>query len=203
MEQIKDYLLHLETAISAIPVDKVERVVESLIAARENARQIFIFGNGGSASTASHFACDLGKGTIRGNTRRFKAISLTDNVALMTAWSNDSSYDDVFKEQLENLLLPGDIVIGISASGNSGNVLNAIDYANSMGCMTIGFAGFGGGQLARMVDECITVDSYRYGPVEDIHLILEHMISYCITEELASESVLVGGGVRDAVAATD
>ena len=203
MEKIREYLLHLEMAISTIPVDRVQKVVEYLLSARENDRQVFILGNGGSASTASHFACDLGKGTIHGDSRRFRAISLTDNVALMTAWSNDSSYDDVFREQLENLLVPGDVVLGISASGNSRNVLNAMEYANSMGCTTIGFAGFGGGRLADMVDECIIVDSYRYGPVEDIHLVLEHMISFCITEELAGESVLVSGGTRDKVAATD
>jgi D-sedoheptulose 7-phosphate isomerase len=203
MEGIKEYLLHLEMAISSIPVHKVERVVESLMSARESDRQIFIIGNGGSASTASHFACDLGKGTIYGNSKRFRAISLTDNVALMTAWSNDSSYDDVFKEQLENLLMPGDVTIGISASGNSRNVLNAIEYANSMESTTIGFAGFGGGQLAEMVDECIIIDSYRYGPVEDVHLILEHMISFCVAEELANESVFAGSGVGNKVAASD
>jgi D-sedoheptulose 7-phosphate isomerase len=204
MESISEYIYHLKLAISAIPLEKVERIVNSLMTARRYGRQIFVLGNGGSASTASHFACDLAKGTINGDGRRFKVISLTDNVALMTAWSNDLSYDDVFKEQLENLAQPRDIVIGISASGNSRNVLNAIEYANSLGCITIGFAGFGGGQLAKITDECIIVDSYRYGPVEDIHLMLEHMISYCIAEELSSdESIFVSRGVRNQVATAD
>lgn len=203
MERIKEYISHLQMAISAIPVDRIKKLIELLLEAYEDEKQIFIFGNGGSASTASHFACDLGKGTIRANSKRFKVISLTDNVALMTAWANDSSYNDVFKEQLENLLKPGDVVIGISASGNSRNVLNAIEYTNSIGCTTIGFAGFGGGKLAEMVDECIVVESDRYGPVEDIHLMLEHIIIFCIAEELASESVSVSGRIRDKVTAID
>lgn len=203
MERINEYILHLQAAISAIPVHRIKRLTELLLQAYEDERQIFILGNGGSASTASHFACDLSKGTINGNGKRFKVISLTDNVALMTAWANDSHYDDVFQEQLENLSNPGDVVIGISASGNSNNVLNAIEYARSTGCVTIGFAGFGGGKLAGMVDECITVESDRYGPVEDIHLILGHVISNCIVEELASESVPVGGGAGNKAAAID
>lgn len=203
MERINEYILHLQAAISAIPVHRIKRLTELLLQAYEDERQIFILGNGGSASTASHFACDLSKGTINGNGKRFKVISLTDNVALMTAWANDSSYEDIFKEQLENLLRPGDVVIGISASGNSRNVLNAIEYARSMDCVTLGFAGFGGGELAKIADECIVVESHRYGPVEDIHLMLEHVISYCIAEELASESIPVGSRTRDKVAAAD
>ncbi len=185
MERIKEYISHLQTAISVLPMDRVKKIADLLLEAYRADKQVFILGNGGSAATASHFACDLGKGTISEGRKRFKAISLTDNVALMTAWANDSSYDDIFKQQLENLLSPGDVVIGISASGNSKNVLNAIEYATSMDCITIGFTGFGGGQLAKMTDECITVESDRYGPVEDIHLILEHLVSQRIAVELA------------------
>ncbi len=203
MERIKEYISHLQTAISAIPVDRIERTKELLLDAYEDERQIFILGNGGSASTASHFACDLSKGTINGNGKRFKVISLTDNVALITAWANDSGYENVFKEQLESLMRPGDVVIGISASGNSKNVLNAMEYAKSMDCVTIGFAGFGGGQLATMVDECIVVESDRYGAVEDVHLMLEHTISFCIAEELAGEDVSVSSRIRDKVTIID
>ena len=203
MEGIKEYIFHLQSAISAIPIHKIERIVKLLLEAYRVEKQIFILGNGGSASTASHFACDLGKGTINGNGKRFRALSLTDNISLMTAWANDSSYNDVFKEQLENLLNPGDIVIGISASGNSKNVLNAMEYARVTGCITIGFAGFGGGRLAGMVDECITVESDKYGPVEDVHLVLEHIISNCIAKELASESVSVGSGIGNKTAPSD
>lgn len=203
MERIREYISHLQAAISALSMNSIRRVIGLLLQAYENERRVFILGNGGSASTASHFACDLGKSTIHGNGGRFKVISLTDNVALMTAWANDSSYDDIFKEQLENLLEVRDVVIGISASGNSKNVLNAIEYANSKNCATIGFVGFGGGKLSGMVDECIIVESERYGPVEDIHLMLEHMISFCIAEELANESILVSSRSRDKAAAVD
>jgi len=199
LEKINEYISHLQKAISEIPICKIEEITKLLLDAYREDRQIFIFGNGGSASTASHFACDLGKGTISENCKRFRAISLTDNIALITAWANDTCYDEIFKNQLENLINPGDIVIGISASGNSKNILNAIEYAKLMGCITIGFAGFGGGQLASMVDECIIVNSYRYGPVEDIHLILEHTISFCISEELANESFSTRGWARDEV----
>lgn len=203
MERIREYILHLQEAISDISVHQVKRLTELLLEAYRDERQIFILGNGGSASTASHFACDLSKGTISGNRKRFKVLSLTDNVALITAWANDSHYDNIFKEQLENLLEPGGIVIGISASGNSKNVLNAIEYAKSIGCVTIGLAGFGGGELANMADECITVNSNRYGPVEDIHLMLEHMISNCIAEELANESISVSSGIGNEAAPSD
>lgn len=203
MERIREYILHLQEAISNISVHQVKRLTELLLEAYRNERQIFILGNGGSASTASHFACDLSKGTINGNGKRFRVLSLTDNVALMTAWANDSHYDSIFKEQLENLLEPGSVVIAISASGNSKNVLNAIEYAKSMDCITIGLTGFGGGELANIADECIIVNSDRYGPVEDIHLMLEHMISNCIAEELTNESVPVGSGIRNEVAASD
>jgi len=203
VERIEEYISHLQVAISTLPVDKIEKSIELLLEAYEDGRRIFILGNGGSASTASHFACDLGKGTVCGNGKRFKVISLTDNVALMTAWANDSSYDDIFKEQFENYLETGDVVIGISASGNSKNVLNAIEYANSKRCVTIGFAGFGGGKLSSMVDECVIVESDRYGPVEDVHLMLEHIISFCIAEELANESISVSGRIRDKTAAID
>ena len=203
MERIKEYISHLQGVISVLPVDSIKRITELVLEAYQTEKQVFILGNGGSASTASHFACDLGKGTVCGNGRRFKAISLTDNVALMTAWANDSSYGDIFREQLRNLLNMGDIVIGISASGNSRNVINAVEYANSRDCVTIGLVGFGGGELSRMVDECIIVESDRYGPVEDVHLVLEHIISSCIAEELANESVLVGSGSGDKTEAAD
>jgi len=195
---------NFQMAVSTVPINKIRRFIELLLEAHKDERQIFVLGNGGSASTASHFACDLSKGTICRNRKRLKVISLTDSVALMTAWANDSSYEDIFKEQLENLLNPGDVVIGISASGNSKNVLNAIEYARSIGCLTLGFAGFGGGQLAEMVDECIVVNSYEYGPVEDVHLMLEHIISYCIAEELAAgqRAERVSKGTRERVGAT-
>ena len=186
MERIKTYITNLQAAIDALPIEKIKRVIDLIMEAYETNKQIFVVGNGGSASTASHFACDLGKGTIVPGKRRLRIMSLTDNVAVMTAWANDVSYDDIFVEQLKNLLNRNDLVIGISASGNSRNVLKAIEHANSMDCITIGLTGFGGGKLANIADESIIVDSYDYGPVEDIHLILDHIIRVWIYEELTN-----------------
>ena len=184
MERIQAYIANLQAAIDALSVENIKRVIDLIMEAYEDDKQIFVIGNGGSAVTASHFACDLGKGTIVPGKRRLRIISLTDNVAMMTAWANDVSYDDIFVEQLKNVLNSGDLVIGISASGNSKNVLKAIEYAKSMNCITVGLTGFGGGKLAEMADESIIVDSYDYGPVEDIHLILDHIIRAWIYEEL-------------------
>jgi D-sedoheptulose 7-phosphate isomerase len=139
-------------------------------------------GNGGSASTASHMASDLNKGANRTDAPRFSAIALTDNIPLMMAWANDSSYDDVFIEQLRNHLEKGDVVIGISGSGNSLNVLKAIGYANSSGATTIGLAGFDGGELAKMAKISYTVPSHCMQQVEDVHLILEHMLSMILRD---------------------
>jgi D-sedoheptulose 7-phosphate isomerase len=151
-------------------------------------RQIFVIGNGGSASTASHIACDLGKGTSLPGKRRFRVISLTDNVATMTAWSNDVCYEDVFVEQLKNLVNPGDLAIGISASGNSENVIRAIGHARAIGCKTIGWTGFDGGKLAQITDVSVVVDSHEYGPVEDVHLILNHVLHAWMREEFVSQN---------------
>ena len=200
MERIKEYISHLQTAISTLPIDRIKKVVEILLEAYRDEKRVFIIGNGGSAATASHFACDLGKGTICEGGKRFKVISLTDNIPLMTAWANDSGYDHIFKEQLENLLEIGDVVIGISASGNSKNILDAIEYANSKDCITIGFTGFNGGKLSNMVEECIIAKSDRYGPVEDIHLILDHIVTFCILGELTNESVPIGSRIGHKVA---
>ena len=186
MERIKTYIANLQAAIDALPMGKIKRIIDLILEAYKADKQVFVIGNGGSASTASHFACDLGKGTIVQGKRRLRIMSLTDNVAMMTAWANDLSYDDIFVEQLKNLLNREDLLIGISASGNSKNVLKAIEYANSMDCTTIGLTGFDGGKLAKLADESIIVDSYDYGPVEDIHLILDHIIRTWIYEELTN-----------------
>lgn len=188
MERVQRYLNQLKAAIDALSVTEIRRVIDKIMDAYENDRQIFVIGNGGSASTASHFACDLGKGTVVPGQRRLRIMSLTDNVAVMTAWANDVSYDDIFVEQLKNLLNSGDLVIGISASGNSPNVLKAIDHARSRNCSTVGLTGFGGGKLVTAVDACVVVESHEYGPVEDIHLILDHIFRAWIHEELLQRS---------------
>jgi len=177
MNGIKGYIDGLQSTLDGLPLGDIQQVVQLLAEARLSRRQIFIMGNGGSASTASHFICDLSKNTRRADLPNFKAIGLTDNMAIFSALANDEGYESVFAQQLASLLQPGDIVIGISASGNSPNVLNAIELANQMGATTIGFTGFDGGQLKSMVEYGVHTQSTCIEHVEDIHLMLEHVIS--------------------------
>jgi D-sedoheptulose 7-phosphate isomerase len=176
------YFSDLKQTIDEIPMDKFHKIVEMIHGAYQNNKYVFIMGNGGSASTASHFACDLGKGTICEGKPRFRVVSLNDNIPLITALSNDFGYDRVFIEQLMNLVSPGDLVISITGSGNSPNILMAIEYAKRKGAKTIGLIGFGGGKLKEIVDEHIIVANSNYGQVEDIHLILSHAISQYFKE---------------------
>lgn len=186
MEFIKNYFSELKNTVDSMPVEDIKKVVDILFDAYKKNRQIFIIGNGGSASISSHFACDLNKGTLQRvydeNEKRFKAISMTDNVAILTALANDLSYDDIFAQQLRNLINPEDIVIAISGSGNSKNILNAIDTASKSGAVTIGFLGFNGGKLKEKVDHYIHVQSNHYGRIEDLHLVLTHLISSYLAE---------------------
>lgn len=174
--QIGTYISTLQKTIEQLPVELIENLVQILQEARLAEKQVFIMGNGGSASTASHFVCDLAKNTRKEGWPNFKVIGLTDNMAIFSAYANDDGYENVFAHQLANLVQPGDIVIGISASGNSPNVLNAIDEAKRHKAMTVGFTGFDGGKLRQMVDFNIHVESNIIEHVEDIHLMLEHMI---------------------------
>lgn len=183
MERIEKYISHLQDALTRLNLKDVKLSIDTIMQAYHSDNQIFVIGNGGSASTASHLACDLGKGTAIESKRRFRVISLTDNIATMTAWSNDVSYEDVFVEQLKNLVKPEDVVIGISASGNSENVIRAMQHAAEAGCKTIGWTGFGGGRLAEICEINVIVDSHKYGPVEDIHLVLNHILHSWIQEE--------------------
>ena len=186
MERIQKYISHLQEVLARLKLEDVHRSIHVIMDAYNVDKQIFVIGNGGSASTASHLACDLGKGTSVAGKPRFRVISLTDNIATMTAWSNDVAYEDVFVEQLKNLVNAGDVVIGISASGNSENVIRAMQHASDIGCKTIGWSGFGGGRLATICDVNVVVDSNQYGPVEDVHLILNHVLHAWIQEEFAS-----------------
>jgi D-sedoheptulose 7-phosphate isomerase len=173
---IRDYFSTVQALLDEIPFEAVDRVVEVLIEANRAGRTVFIFGNGGSASTATHFGCDLAKRPIVAGQPRFRVIALTDNNALMTAISNDISYDAVFSEQLIPLVRAGDVAIGISGSGNSRNVLNAVQVAREAGATTIGFCGYDGGKLKNMVDLPVHVPSNTMAMVEDVHLMLEHAI---------------------------
>ena len=176
MEPISNYISELQNTMDRLPRELIARVIETLHAARLSGRQVFIMGNGGSASTATHFVCDLAKNTRRDGLPHFRVIGLTDNMAIFSAYANDEGYDQVFAQQMANLINPNDIVIGISASGNSPNVLNGMEEAKKHNAVTIAFTGFTGGKLGPMADINIHVDSHIIEHVEDIHLMLEHMI---------------------------
>ena len=189
MERVTNYIALLQQTIDQLPKDKIVRVIDLLYSARFSGRQVFIMGNGGSASTASHFVCDLSKNTRREGWPRYKVIGLSDNMAVFSAYANDEGYENVFCEQLANLLLPDDIVIAISASGNSKNVVNAIQYAKDQNAFTIGFTGFDGGILGTLVDINLHINSDIIEHVEDLHLVLEHMIIKSLKERVQTESM--------------
>jgi len=173
----KEYSKHLSSLLERLDYDALGRLVDAIMACRENGKKIIFIGNGGSAATSSHFANDIAIGT-REYDKPFKALSLTDNNAIITALGNDNGYEEIFKKQLQVYMEPGDIVIAISASGNSPNLLTAIEYANSKDNKTYGLLGFDGGKLKSLCSDSLVVETAKgeYGPVEDIHMILDHMI---------------------------
>ncbi len=182
MNFIQNYIVELKETLDDLSEDVIEQVLEILHDARMNNKQVFILGNGGSASTASHFVCDLGKNTRVQRTPNFRVMGLTDNMALFSALANDEGYENVFAHQLGNYLQHGDVVIGISTSGNSKNVINAIQLAISGGATTIGFTGFDSGELGLLVDVNLHVPSNSIEQVEDVHLVLEHLITKALRE---------------------
>ena len=189
MQRITNYVSQLQQTLNQLPNDRIVQVIDLLHSARLAGRKIFIMGNGGSASTATHFVCDLAKNTRKEGWPHFKVIGLADNMAIFSAYANDEGYENVFAQQLANLVMPQDIVIGISASGHSKNVLNAMLLAKSQDATTIGFTGFDGGRLSSMVDINIHVNSNIIEHVEDIHLVLEHMIVKALREQVYSETM--------------
>ena len=189
MEQITSYISVLQDTVGKLPVDPIARVVETLQNARLEGRKVFVMGNGGSASTANHFVCDLAKNTRHDSLPHFRVIGLTDNMAIFSAYANDEGYENVFAAQLANLVEAEDVVIAISASGNSANVVKAIQEAKSYNAVTVGFTGFTGGKLASLVEIQVHVDSYVIEHVEDIHLMLEHMIVKAIKDMAVAESL--------------
>ncbi len=172
------YKKELIETIEKIDLAKVNQAIEWFQEAREAGRTIFTCGNGGSASTASHFVCDMVKGASYKRERRFKIMALTDSLPTITAYSNDVSYDIVFAEQLRNFAQAGDVVMAISGSGNSPNVLRAIEYANSIGCKTLGLTGRDGGKLGGMVQLNLQAPVPHMGRIEDAHMIICHMLCY-------------------------
>lgn len=192
MSIITDYLGLLQQTIAALPEDAIRDVIDTLKQAHADGRQVFILGNGGSASTASHIACDFQKGLKETSGKRFRATSVTDNVAVMTAWANDTDYENIFAEQLDSLLEKGDVVVAISGSGNSPNVIRAVEKANQMGAITIGWSGFDGGKLAKAVQKPIVVKSDNMQRIEDVHMILGHLVFHCMMKECGGKSSCCG-----------
>ncbi len=181
----KSYIDYLNSVLNNISLDEVEKFIDILLSARERGSSIFFIGNGGSASTASHFANDLSIGT-RMQERPFRTISLCDNQSVITAIGNDYGYENIFSKQLEILLNKDDVVIAISASGNSPNLLKAVDTAKIKKAITVGLTAFDGGKLSQSVNFCVHVptDLKEYGPAEDGHLVLNHLIANYLTRYL-------------------
>jgi D-sedoheptulose 7-phosphate isomerase len=178
----RSYADALAKAVRAIPLDRLAVIAETLREARRRGNLIFIMGNGGSAATASHMACDLSKSTIRDGRPRLRVVALGDNMSLVTAWANDTGYENIFVQQLENLAAPGDVVIAISGSGRSENVLRAVRRARDLGITTIGLTGFAGGSLKDLVDIALVVDSTVMGQIEDVHHAIGHMLTEALSQ---------------------
>lgn len=188
LADITSYLGRLGLVIAALPRETLAEITEMLLEAGHEGRTILIVGNGGSAATASHMACDLAKTASVPGYPRLRALALTDNVPLLTAWGNDASYEAVFAEQVKTFAQPRDLLIAISASGNSPNVLAAAAAAHEVGLQVIGVTGFGGGRLYGLSDVCLVVPSHEYGPVEDAHMILVHAVTAAIGATLAARA---------------
>jgi D-sedoheptulose 7-phosphate isomerase len=183
-EYVALYFERLKEIIDKMPAEKIEAMGEILFQAYRHNKQVFIFGNGGSAATASHMACDLGKNTIGPNRPRFRVMSLNDNMPLLSALANDVGYDRVFSEQLVNLVRPGDVLIAISGSGRSPNIIEAMRYGRERAATIIALLGFDGGEAIGLADEYVLVPSSEYGPIEDVHMILDHILTGYFAERL-------------------
>jgi len=183
MNHSDQYRAELHQALDLIDTDKVQQAVAIFRQARDSGRTIFICGNGGSAASASHIVCDIIKGCSYQRSKRFRMMALNDQMPTLSAYSNDVSYEVAFVEQLKNFAEPGDVVVAISGSGNSPNVLRAIEYGNSIGCSTIGLSGRDGGRLAPLCGLSIHVPVQHMGRIEDAHMSICHMIAYQIMEQ--------------------
>jgi D-sedoheptulose 7-phosphate isomerase len=178
------YVSGIKQTLDALPWNVVDQIVDLLDVARREGRTVFVFGNGGSAATATHMACDLSKNTAMPGKARLRVLSLNDNMALFSALGNDCGYENVFAEQLSTLVGAGDVVIAISASGNSPNVLNAVELARARGALTVGLSGYAGGKLTGKVDLSIVAQNHCIEQIEDIHMILEHIITSAVRQRV-------------------
>ena len=183
----RHYLDEFITTVQALDVDTVGEIMKQLESARQEGRQVFIIGNGGSAASSAHWACDFGKGINMGESKRLRVFSPIDNVAWSTALSNDIAYAEVFTEQLRNYLNPGDVVIGLSVSGDSENVVRALAYGKERGAFAISIVGKGRGRMAGLSDISLVIPSGNYGIVEDMHMFIAHVVSQYMRELCARE----------------
>ncbi|MGL4676068.1 MAG: D-sedoheptulose-7-phosphate isomerase [Brevinema sp.] len=180
--QIEAYFQQLKDTLDNINRDEITTFINILIEARNNNKTIYIMGNGGSASTASHFVCDFNKGASYQKNKRFKVICLNDSISTLSAYGNDVNFDKIFVEPLKNFLQEGDVVIGISGSGNSKNVLEAIEYANQKNAITIAWTGYIEGKIKKLAKHCINANINDMQIAEDIHMILNHLCLKLICE---------------------
>jgi D-sedoheptulose 7-phosphate isomerase len=179
---IQDYITAQHAALDSISQPAVERLIHTLQAAWREDRQVFIAGNGGSASNASHFATDLGKGSSDKLGKRFRVLSLTDNISWITALGNDYAYEEIFSRQLANYGRPGDLLLVVSVSGNSPNLLKAVEWANANGLETAALVGAKRGRLTEIAHQALVVGDTHYGRVEDVQMHVLHMLCYCFME---------------------
>jgi D-sedoheptulose 7-phosphate isomerase len=194
--RINEYFSRLKTVLDRISRSELNAFMGLLLDALESGARIYIMGNGGSAATASHFAADFNKGLSYRKSRRFRMICLNDNIPMLTAYANDVSYDDVFVEPLRNFLEPNDLVVAISGSGKSRNVLNAIAYANQIGALTVGITGYDGGPLKKLAKHGVNVPIDDMQVTEDVHMMFDHLF-YSIFAAILPVDHGNAGGARD------
>ncbi len=181
-----DYIKDLKAVLDKLDLEIFSQINELLFQALEREKHVFTMGNGGSGSTASHLVSDLNKGACFDKPKKFKALCLNDNVPTLLAYANDVSFDDIFQEQLKNFMRQEDVVIGFSGSGNSENVIKALDHANSHGGITIGFTGYDGGKISQIAQYSLIAPVHDMQKSEDIHFILAHMIMQTMKRRLQS-----------------
>lgn len=190
MDRVDNYLNTVVGLLNDISRAEIQEVLDMVMEAYKDGRQVFIIGNGGSAATASHLACDLQKTIGLCGVKKFKVMALTDNVPLMTAWANDFDYSEIFSRQLATWIQKNDLVIAFSGSGNSENVVKAVEFANESGATTIGLSGFKGGKLAQVARHNIIIPSENMQHLEDVHMVIAHLVFRCMYEELAQAATL-------------
>lgn len=186
-EQISTYFERLRSVIANLDMEEIEEAVEAIKEAYEREATIYIFGNGGSAATASHYVCDFNKGISEKRSKKFHMVCLSDNVPELTAIANDISYDEVYRFPLKNNLKADDLVIAISGSGNSRNVINAVEYAKEAGCKVVGITGYDGGRLRQLADYKMHVNVDDMQLTEDIHMAFDHMMYRVLSDTLPTQ----------------